>query len=102
MSNTINVNVSRQSQTIQVNGRTAVSSAAGSQDTVRSLETGERLSGKIVSMSDEGGVKSAQIRLDDNTVISDDSRNVHYHSESFRFRRQDRGRIGVRDKRKGS
>lgn len=55
---------------VQVDGRIIKQNASESQESLRSLETGERLSGKIISMTDEGGVKNAQIRLGDDMVIS--------------------------------
>lgn len=55
---------------VQVDGRIINQNASTSQESLRSLETGERLSGKIISLSDENGVKNAQIRLGDNMVIS--------------------------------
>ncbi|WP_026509993.1 flagellar hook-length control protein FliK [Butyrivibrio sp. LC3010] len=63
-------NVTQKTPVVQVEGRVINQNAAKSQESLRSLETGERLSGKIISMTDEGGVKNAQIRLGDDTVIS--------------------------------
>ncbi|WP_026526639.1 flagellar hook-length control protein FliK [Butyrivibrio sp. VCD2006] len=55
---------------VQVNGQIVNQNASKSQESLRFLETGDRLSGKIISMSDDNGVKNAQIRLGDDTVIS--------------------------------
>ena len=63
-----NLNTNR--PVVQVDGRIINQKTSESQESLRSLETGERLSGKIISMTDEGGVKSAQIRLGDDMVIS--------------------------------
>ena len=63
-------NLTQNRPVVQVDGRIVNQNAAKSQESVRSLETGERLSGKIISMSDENGVKNAQIKLGDDTVIS--------------------------------
>ncbi|WP_408070919.1 flagellar hook-length control protein FliK [Butyrivibrio sp. JL13D10] len=63
-----NLNLNR--PVVQVDGRVVNQNASESQESLRNLETGERLSGKIISMTDEGGVKNAQIRLGDDVVIS--------------------------------
>ncbi len=63
-------NVSSNRLMVQVDGRIVDQNAAKQQSSARSLETGERISGKIISMSTEGGSKNAQVRLGDDTVIS--------------------------------
>ena len=63
-------NLTQNRSVVQVDGRIVNQNAAKTQESPRSLETGDRLSGKIISMSDENGVKNAQIRLGDDTVIS--------------------------------
>ena len=55
---------------VQVDGRIVNQNASREQTSARSLETGERINGKIISLTDEGGTKNAQIRLGDDSVIS--------------------------------
>ena len=55
---------------VQVDGRVVNQNASREQTSVRSLETGERINGKIISLTDEGGTKNAQIRLGDDSVIN--------------------------------
>ena len=55
---------------VQVDGRVVNQNASREQTSARSLETGERINGKIISLTDEGGTKNAQIRLGDDSVIN--------------------------------
>ncbi|WP_026494785.1 flagellar hook-length control protein FliK [Butyrivibrio sp. WCD3002] len=55
---------------VQVDGRIVNQNASREQTSARSLETGERINGKIISLTDEGGIKNAQIKLGDDTVIN--------------------------------
>ncbi|WP_029321782.1 flagellar hook-length control protein FliK [Butyrivibrio sp. AE3004] len=63
-------NLTQRTPAVKVDGRIVNQNAAKPQESLRSLESGDRLSGKIISMTDEGGIKNAQIRLGDNSVIS--------------------------------
>ncbi|SDB48769.1 flagellar hook-length control protein FliK [Butyrivibrio sp. INlla16] len=79
---------------VQVDGHIVNQNAAKSQDSLRSLETGERLSGKIISMSDENGAKNAQIRLGDDTVINAKLQDGMYLKEGQTISFQVRGTSG--------
>lgn len=87
-------NLTQNRPVVQVDGRIVNQNAAKSQESLRSLETGERLSGKIISMSDENGVKNAQIRLGDNTVISAKLQDGMYLKEGQNISFEVRGTSG--------
>ncbi len=64
-----NIQITQNRPIVQVDGRIVSQNTAKQSAEVRSLETGERINGKILSMSNEGGVKNAQIQLGDDVVI---------------------------------
>ena len=64
-----NIQITQNRPIVQVDGRIVNQNTAKQSAEVRSLETGERINGKILSMSNEGGVKNAQIQLGDDVVI---------------------------------
>ncbi len=63
-------NLSGARSVVQVEGRVVDQNTSTQQRPVRNLDTGERISGKIISMSDENGTKNVQVRLNDNSVIN--------------------------------
>ena len=87
-------NLTQNRPVVQVDGRIVNQNAAKTQESLRSLETGERLSGKIISMSDENGVKNAQIRLGDDTVISAKLQDGMYLKEGQNISFEVRGTSG--------
>ena len=87
-------NLTQNRPVVQVDGRIVNQNAAKTQESLRSLETGERLSGKIISMSDENGVKNAQIRLGDDTVISAKLQDGMYLKEGQSISFEVRGTTG--------
>ena len=68
MSNIQNVSGAR--TIVQVEGRIVPQNASEGQKPIRTLDTGERISGKIISMSDDSGSRNVQVRLGDNSVIN--------------------------------
>ncbi len=68
MSNIQNVTANR--GLVQVDGKIVNQNYGKQQTQIVSLGTGDRVSGKILSMSNDSGNKNAQIKLLDNTVIS--------------------------------
>ena len=63
-------NVSQRQLTIQVGSHIDDQNLSKTQTSLRSLETGDRLQGKIISMSDDGQGKSAMINIGGDEVIS--------------------------------
>lgn len=63
-------NVTSSRPLVQVDGRIVNQNVDKQGSTTLNLENGERFSGKIISMSDEGGAKTVQIKLADDVVIS--------------------------------
>ncbi len=64
-----NIQITQNRPIVQVDGRIVNQNTAKQSAEVRSLETGDRINGKILSMSNDGGAKNAQIQLGDDVVI---------------------------------